>query len=92
MICCCECGLVVSCQQALRGLHHPELRYMDSMKQVMAYLGAKQPALARMAYVKMREECLVIDGRKTGDKVFSWNVCQRIETQRIGTHDPPPDT
>lgn len=55
--------------QGLRGLHHPELRVQDDMKQIHVHLASKQPALARKVYVKMREECLLIDGRKIGDKV-----------------------
>lgn len=55
--------------QALRGLHHPELRFVDDMKRVLELLAKKETALARETYRKLRSDCLVIDGRKTGDKV-----------------------
>lgn len=42
---------------------------MDAMKRIMELLGKKQLDLARQAYVKMRADCLVIEGRKIGDKV-----------------------
>lgn len=53
--------------QALRGLHHPEMRFMDGMKRVGGLLAANKKDLAREAYRKMRNDCLVTTGRKTGD-------------------------
>ena len=55
--------------QALRGLHHPELRFLEGMKRVLNLMVRKETALAREAYRKLRSDCLVIDGGKTGTKV-----------------------
>ncbi|CAM9811219.1 unnamed protein product, partial [Ectocarpus fasciculatus] len=60
--------------EALRGLHHPEMRFMDGMKHVWGLLNKSQQDLARVAYRKLRNDCLVTTGRKTGDdKVGSYN-------------------
>lgn len=64
-------------RKALRGLHHPELRFFDEMKHMFLLMSKKQPTLARKIYVKMREECLAIDGRKTGDKVQCGSAMRR---------------
>lgn len=53
--------------QALRGLHHPEMRFMDGMKRVCGLLSKSQKDLARVAYRRLRNDCLVTTGRKTGD-------------------------
>ena len=42
---------------------------MDDLKRVWDLLANKETALARETYRKLRRDCLVIDGRKTGDKV-----------------------
>ncbi|CAM9754681.1 unnamed protein product [Ectocarpus sp. 6 AP-2014] len=60
--------------EALRGLHHPEMRFSDGMKRVCGLLNKSQKDLARVAYRKLRNDCLVTTGRKTGDdKVGSYN-------------------
>lgn len=42
---------------------------MDQMKDVLKLLVKGEKGLAQKAYQKMRDDCLVTAGRKTGDKV-----------------------
>ncbi|CAM9225962.1 unnamed protein product, partial [Choristocarpus tenellus] len=44
--------------EALRGLHHPELRFLDGMKRVRTLLGTKNLNRAKSAYLEVREDCL----------------------------------
>ncbi|CAB1116122.1 unnamed protein product [Ectocarpus sp. CCAP 1310/34] len=68
--------------EALRGLHHPEMRFSDGMKRVCGLLNKSQIDLARVAYRKLRNDCLVTTGRKTGDdKVVPQTVCVRLVSQ-----------
>lgn len=53
--------------KAVRGLHHPEMRLCEGMKRVVQLLSVKKKVQAREMYLKMRDECLVTVGRKTGD-------------------------
>lgn len=56
------------------------------MKRVVELLHAKKPTLARKVYVKMRAECLMIDGRKTGDKVCQFEVPPKKPSKSYHEH------
>ncbi|CAM9285642.1 unnamed protein product [Discosporangium mesarthrocarpum] len=59
--------------EALRGLHHPELRFLDGMKRVAALVFKKDLSQAKKTYVKVREDCLLTQRPKIGSKIGQYN-------------------